>query len=59
MTGAANLENYLKSCKLELEDAVRALGKTDIKAVNKDDMFTLEPRIAAITGVDLGYINRT
>ncbi len=54
-TGAVNLEYYLKSCTYELEDGVRALGKTAIKEVNKDDMFTLDPRIAAITGVDLGY----
>ena len=53
--GAANLERYLKSCKFELEDGVRALGKTDIKEVNKEDMFTLDPRIAMLTGVDLGY----
>jgi methylamine---glutamate N-methyltransferase subunit C len=53
--GAHSLEKFLRSCKLELEEGVRALGKTKISDVNKEDLFTTEPRISAITGVDLAY----
>ncbi|MDW7675460.1 MAG: FMN-binding glutamate synthase family protein, partial [Bacillota bacterium] len=50
-----NLAKFLKSCTLEMEEAVRALGKTDINEVNKNDMFAVDPYTAAITGVELAY----
>ncbi|OWZ83327.1 FMN-binding glutamate synthase family protein [Natranaerobius trueperi] len=53
--GAANLEKYLKSSTKEMEEGIRALGKTSISNVCKDDLYTINPQIADITGVSLGY----
>lgn len=53
--GADNLYKFLKSCTLEIEDGVRALGKTEINDINRNDLFTTNPQIADITGVELGY----
>jgi methylamine---glutamate N-methyltransferase subunit C len=51
--GALNLEKFLRSCKLELEEGVKALGKTKISDVDKSDLFTTDSKVATITGVDL------
>ncbi|MGF7185932.1 glutamate synthase domain-containing protein 2 [Desulfitispora alkaliphila] len=56
--GSKTLEKFLRSCTLELEEAVQALGKTKISEVNKEDLFALDPETCAIAKVDLGYEKR-
>lgn len=53
--GAKFLANYLKSCNLELAEGIRALGKTSLQEVNKDDLMALDPLIAEATGVAPAY----
>jgi glutamate synthase domain-containing protein 2 len=53
--GAKNLAGFLRSCNEEIKDAVRALGKSSIHEVNKDDLFALDPITAEIAGIPLGY----
>jgi glutamate synthase domain-containing protein 2 len=53
--GAQTVYNFLQSSILEMEDGVRALGKTSIWDVTKDDLMALTPEVAQITGVDLAY----
>lgn len=53
--GAKNLSKFLISCNEEIMTGVRALGKKSIKEVNKDDLFALDPYIAEIVNVPLGY----
>jgi len=53
--GAKNLANYLKSCSLEMAEGIRALGKTSLQEVNKDDLMALDPLIAEATGVEPAY----
>lgn len=53
--GAKSMEKFLKSCILEMEDGIRALGKTSIREVNKDDLMALTREVAEITGVELAY----
>jgi len=45
----------LKSCTLEMEDGIKALGKTSIKEVNKHDLMALTREVAEITGAELAY----
>ncbi|HHY36173.1 MAG TPA: FMN-binding glutamate synthase family protein [Firmicutes bacterium] len=53
--GAESLARFLKSCREEMEEAIRALGKTSLAQVNREDLFALDPETARITGVPLGY----
>ena len=53
--GAQATYNYLKSSILEMEDGVKALGKTSIHDVNKEDLMALTPEVARITGVEPAY----
>ena len=53
--GAESLAKFLFSCKAELSEGVRALGKTSISEVNKDDLFALDDFIAKATGVKPVY----
>ncbi len=54
-TGAQHLFKYLKSCKEEIEEGVRALGKTSLSQVNKDDLFALDEPIAKGLGIAMAY----
>jgi glutamate synthase domain-containing protein 2 len=54
-TGAKNLANYLTSCTLEMTEGIRALGKTSLKDLNTEDLFSLDPLISDATGIPLGY----
>ncbi|MCL6635941.1 MAG: FMN-binding glutamate synthase family protein, partial [Peptococcaceae bacterium] len=49
--GARHLANYLISCTEEMKEAVRALGKTRISQVSRDDLFALDAKTARIAGV--------
>lgn len=52
--GAKNLANYLISCTEEMKEAVRALGKTDISQLAKEDLFALDQESAEVAGVPYG-----
>ncbi|MFZ5944683.1 MAG: FMN-binding glutamate synthase family protein [Bacillota bacterium] len=54
-TGAKNLYKYLEACNQEIMEGVRALGKSSIKEVNKEDLFALDSYIAEIVEIPLGY----
>lgn len=53
--GAASLANYLKSCKEELDRGIRALGKKNLKDVNKSDLVSLSELISKGCGVPMAY----
>lgn len=52
--GARHLANYLVSCTEEMKEAARALGKTRLSQVSKDDLFALDAKTAEIAGVPYG-----
>lgn len=49
--GALYLANFLSSCVDEMRECVRALGKTALSEVGREDMYALDERTAKITGV--------
>lgn len=49
--GALYLANFLASCVDEMKECVRALGKTALSEVGRDDMYALDERTAKVTGV--------
>ena len=51
--GANNLCKFLQSCREELIEGVRGLGKTSIGEVNKDDLFALDEFTARGLGIPL------
>lgn len=53
--GAKSLHKFLMSCTLEMKEGIRALGKTSIRDIDKNDLLALSKEIAEITGVDLAY----
>lgn len=53
--GAKSVAKFLKSCTLEMSEAVRALGKTAITQVNRLDLVALEETTAAVTGIPLAW----
>lgn len=57
--GARHLANYLTSCTEEMREAVRALGKTSISQVSRDDLLALDRNTAEIAGVPFGGINKS
>ncbi len=53
--GALNLANYLKSAVEEMKIATAALGKKSLAEVNKNDLFAIDERTAAIAGIPLAW----
>lgn len=53
--GAASLSKFLTSCNDELMEAVRALGKTSVGEVCKEDLFALDELVAKGVGVPMAY----
>ncbi|WP_066636686.1 FMN-binding glutamate synthase family protein [Desulfolucanica intricata] len=53
--GAQSLANYLKSTNEEIKEAIRALGKTGLNQVGKEDLFALDQHTADVTGLQIGY----
>jgi len=53
--GAERVTNVLRSMTVEMEQALRALGKTSIKDLNPDDLVALDNFSAEITGVKRAY----
>lgn len=53
--GAESLYKFLMSCKEEIVEGVRALGKTSIQQVDREDLFALDETTARGTGVTMCY----
>lgn len=53
--GATNLAKFIKACTLELEEGVKALGKTAITQVDKEDLFAINELVARGVGVPMAY----
>ncbi len=53
-TGAKHLCNFFESCKLEMIEGIRALGKTSLSQVNRDDLMTTNEMFAR--GMDLPMV---
>lgn len=53
--GAKNIANFLISCNEEIKEGVRALGKTRLKEVNKEDLFALDSFTAEVLDIPIGY----
>lgn len=56
--GARNLYLFLKSCALEMQMSLRAMGKASIGELSKADLVAVDPFVAEITGVKLAHIPR-
>lgn len=54
--GAKHLYNYYESCILEIKQAARALGKNDLRGLNKSDLVALDPEYAEMAGIS--YIGK-
>lgn len=52
---AMELANFLNANTEELKLGTRALGKTDVTKVNKNDLVALQREISEITGVKLAF----
>lgn len=53
--GAKYLYQFLRSCKEEMVDGVKALGKTTLQDVNRDDLMALSDLVSKGCGVPLVY----
>jgi len=54
--GAKSLGKFLNSCREELIVGIRALGKTSVAQVNKEDLFALDEFVAKGVGVPTAYV---
>ena len=50
-----NIGNFLIGCNEEIMEGIRALGKTSLKQVNKDDLFALDTFTSEVLDIPLGY----
>ncbi|MGE5559947.1 MAG: FMN-binding glutamate synthase family protein [Chloroflexota bacterium] len=57
--GARDLARYLRSCTREMCVAVRALGKSSLAAVGRDDLVALDDLTAKITGLPLAWVPKS
>ncbi|MDD4679266.1 MAG: glutamate synthase-related protein [Clostridia bacterium] len=53
-TGVQSMYNFFESCKLEMAEGIRALGKTALSQVNRDDLVTTNEMYAR--GMDLPMV---
>ncbi|HBV98662.1 MAG: glutamate synthase [Peptococcaceae bacterium BICA1-7] len=53
--GAQSLSRFLNATVYEMEEAIKALGKTSIRDISCEDIFTIDRDVAEITGIDLGF----
>lgn len=51
---AKNLAKFLGSCQEEMQEGLRALGKTNIGELSKKDLFALDQLTAETAGIPLG-----
>jgi glutamate synthase domain-containing protein 2 len=54
-TGARALQNFFESCKLEMAEGIRALGKTSLSQVNREDLVTTNEMFAKGLGIPMVY----
>jgi glutamate synthase domain-containing protein 2 len=54
-TGAKSLQNFFESCKLEMAEGIRALGKTSLSQVNREDLMTTNEMFAKGLGIPMVY----
>jgi glutamate synthase domain-containing protein 2 len=50
-----SLSNFLISCQEEMGEGLRALGKTSLSQLSRDDLMALDPVTARACGVQLAY----
>jgi glutamate synthase domain-containing protein 2 len=55
---AKSLTNFLRSCVAEMVLGAVALGKEDLRAINREDLCALTPYAATVTGVAPAYRER-
>lgn len=53
--GAKSLCRFFKSCKEELSEGIKSLGKTALQQVNKEDLSSLSEMIAKGCGIPMVY----
>ncbi len=53
--GAKSLTNFLNATVYEMKEGVKALGKTSVRQVSKEDIFVLDKELAEITGLEFGF----
>lgn len=53
--GAWSLARFLQSCRAEMAEGIRALGKTSHREVSRADLVALDPFTAEICGVESAY----
>ncbi|HHY83598.1 MAG TPA: FMN-binding glutamate synthase family protein [Clostridiales bacterium] len=54
-TGARSLQNFFESCKLEMAEGIRALGKTSLSQVCRDDLMTTNEMYARALNIPMVY----
>jgi glutamate synthase domain-containing protein 2 len=54
-SGAKAIKNFLASCKLEMEEGIRALGKTALSQVNREDLMTINEVISKGLQIPMVY----
>ncbi len=53
--GAKSLQNFFESCKLEMAEGIRALGKTSLSQVDRDDLMTTNEMFARGLNIPMVY----
>jgi len=53
--GAKSLKNFFESCKLEMMEGIRALGKTALSQVDRNDLLTTNEMFAKGMGIPMAY----
>jgi glutamate synthase domain-containing protein 2 len=56
---AKHLSNFLKSCVLEMQLAVQAVGKKTIKELNRSDLVTVDKEVAKMACLRYAYESRS
>jgi glutamate synthase domain-containing protein 2 len=54
-TAATSLTNFFDSCKLEMSEGIRALGKTSLSQVDKEDLMTTNEMFARALDIPMVY----
>lgn len=58
-TGAKSVAKFINSCTLEMDEGIRALGKTSLNQVNRSDIIALDQQTHLVTGLPLAWKNPT
>jgi glutamate synthase domain-containing protein 2 len=53
--GTKNLYFFLRSCKEELAEGVKALGKTDLQSVDRNDLFAISELVGKGCNLPMAY----